>query len=76
MVFSVRGEKCAAIKAYPYDWQLFAFKEDAFNPNMPDSVIRLGMCKDDPTSALVTDLLNAHPEFQQTKTMRQMKNYF
>lgn len=76
MVFSVRGEKCAAIKAYPYPWQLFAFKEDTVNPNMPDSVIRLGSCKDDPTSALMTELLNARPEFQETKTMRQMKNYF
>ena len=76
MVFSVRGEKCAAIKAYPYDWQLFAFREDDNYPNLAESVIRLGSCKDEPTSALVTDLLNARPEFQETKTMRQMKNFF
>ncbi len=76
MVFSVRGEKCAAVKAYPYDWQLFAFREDDYNRNMAESIIRLGSCKDEPTSALVTDLLNARPEFQETKTMRQMKNLF
>ena len=27
MRFSVRGEDCVAIKAYPYDWQIFAYKE-------------------------------------------------
>jgi len=36
MVFSVRGEKCAAIKAYPYDWQLFAFREDNGYPKRCD----------------------------------------
>lgn len=76
MVFMVRGEKCAAIKAYPYDWQLFAFREDEYNANMAESVIRLGSCKEEPKSALVTELLNARPEFQETKTMRQMKNLF
>jgi hypothetical protein len=76
MVFMVRGEKCAAIKAYPYDWQLFAFREDENNPNMAESVIRLGTIKDEPTSAVVTELINARPEFQETKTMRQMKKLF
>jgi hypothetical protein len=75
MVFQVRGEKCAAIKAYPYDWQLFAFREDDTYP-MAESVIRLGSCKEEPTSALISELLNARPEFQETKTMRQMKNFF
>lgn len=28
MSFQVRGEKCVALKAYPYDWQLFAYIED------------------------------------------------
>lgn len=76
MVFSVRGEKCAAVKAYPYDWQLFAFREDDYYPNMAESVIRLGSTKVEPTSAIITELLNARPEFQETKTMRQMKNFF
>lgn len=72
MMFQVRGEKCAAIKAYPYDWQLFAFREDDYYQN-EEYVIRLGSCKDDPTSAVVTKLLNERPEFKETKTMRQMK---
>jgi hypothetical protein len=75
MVFMVRGEKCAAIKAYPYNWQLFAFLEDEYNPNI-ESEIRLGTCKEAPTSAVITELLNARPEFQETKTMRQMKKLF
>ena len=74
MVFSVRGEKCAAIKAYPYDWQLFAFREDD-NNNAMETIIRLGSCTGEPTSALITELLNARSEFKETKTMRQMKKF-
>ena len=74
--YMVRGEKCAAIKAYPYDWQLFAYiEEDDFygRPSGMERVIRLGSCKERPTSAFVTELLNERPEFKETKTMRQMK---
>lgn len=73
MVFQVRGETCAAIKAYPYDWQIFAFLENAEYPSLGDSAIRLGSSKTEPTSSQVTEWLNARPEFQQTKTMRQLK---
>jgi hypothetical protein len=73
--FSARGENCAAIKAYPYDWQLFAYREDDNYPGM-DSVIRLGSTNEEPTSELVTRLINERPEFKETKTMRQMKNLF
>jgi Skp family chaperone for outer membrane proteins len=76
LVFQVRGEKCVAIKAYPYDWQIFAFREDDNYANAPEYTIRLGSCKDPPTSALVTELLNERPEFKETKTMRQMKKIF
>jgi len=72
MLFSVRGEKCVALKAYPYNWQLFAFREDDYYPS-EEIVIRLGSCKEDPTSALITGLLNERPEFKLTKTMRQIK---
>jgi hypothetical protein len=72
MVFSVRGEKCVALKAYPYDWQLFAFREDDYYQN-EEYVIKLGSCKEDPTSSLITGLLNEQPEFKETKTMRQFK---
>lgn len=72
MVFQVRGENCVAVKAYPYDWQLFAFREDDYYTN-EESIIRLGSCKEEPTSALVTGLINAREEFRDTRTMRQMK---
>jgi Domain of unknown function (DUF1995) len=72
MVFQVRGENCIAVKAYPYDWQLFAFREDDYYSN-EETIIRLGSCKKEPTSALVTELINARPEFKDTRTMRQMK---
>jgi hypothetical protein len=75
--FSARGEKCAAVKAYPYDWQLFAYREDdTYGGRMMENVIRLGSCKAEPTSALMAELLNERPEFKETKTMRQMKNFF
>lgn len=38
MVFQVRGENCVAIKAYPYDWQLFAFEKTTTIP-MKNSLI-------------------------------------
>jgi len=74
-VFSVRGEKCVALKAYPHDWQLFAFREDDYYPNNEEyaACIRLGSCQEAPTSAIITQLLNERPEFKETKTMRQMK---
>lgn len=74
-VFSVRGEKCVAVKAYPYDWELFAFREDDYYPNNEEYVvtIRLGSCKEDPTSQIISKLINERPEFKETKTMRQMK---
>jgi TolA-binding protein len=75
LVFQVRGEKCVAIKAYPYDWQIFAFREDDNYANA-EYTIRLGSCKESPTSSLVTELLNERPEFKETKTMRQMKKIF
>lgn len=68
--FSVRGELCAAVKAYPYDWQLFAYLEDGSGWERP---IRLGSSEDEPTSAVLTDLLNEREEFKQTKIMRQFQ---
>ena len=68
--FSVRGENCAAIKCYPYDWQLFAYADDESGWERP---IRLGSSETEPTSAILTELLNARPEFKQTKVMRQLQ---
>jgi hypothetical protein len=73
---TVRGEKVAALKAYPYDWQLFAYMEDETYGYPFETAIRLGSCKDKPTTALFTQLLNSRPEFKWTKTMRQIKKSF
>ena len=73
-VFYVRGEKCVALNVYPYDWQIFAFREDDYYQN-EEYTIRLGSIprNEDPTSSVITKLINARPEFKETKTMRQMK---
>ena len=70
--FSCRGEECVALKAYPYDWQLYAYREDDDMVQM-ETAIRLGSCKDEPSSAYVTELLNERPEFKDTRTMRQLR---
>lgn len=67
MRFRCRGEECIAIKAYPYDWQIYAYLEDSYSP------IRLGESETEPKSDVVTELLNARPEFKLSKTMRQMQ---
>lgn len=66
--FSCRGEECVAIKAYPYDWQIFAYLEDG----PYTSTVRLGSSTSEPKSSYVTELLNDRPEFKLSKTMRQM----
>ena len=68
--FSVRGENCAAIKCYPYDWQIFAYREDDYGWERP---IRLGTSKTEPKSDQITALLNGRPEFKMTRTMRQLR---
>lgn len=74
--FSCRGEECVALKAYPYDWQLFAYREDenvVIGGQMMETAIRLGSSKEEPTSDMITELLNQRPEFKENKTMRQMR---
>lgn len=70
--FSARGEDCVAVKAYPYDWQMYAYREDPswFNKQIP---IWLGSSDEEPKSAQITELLNARPEFKMSKNMRQMQ---
>jgi len=74
--FSARGEDCVAIKAYPYDWELYAYIEDETYGAPVQTAIRLGSSPDQPTSAIYTQLLNKRPEFKLTKTMRQMNKMF
>eukprot|EP00581_Thalassiosira_minuscula_P009331 CAMPEP_0183706206 /NCGR_PEP_ID=MMETSP0737-20130205/3099_1 /TAXON_ID=385413 /ORGANISM="Thalassiosira miniscula, Strain CCMP1093" /LENGTH=390 /DNA_ID=CAMNT_0025933557 /DNA_START=48 /DNA_END=1220 /DNA_ORIENTATION=+ len=70
--FSVRGEDCVALKAYPYDWQMYAYREDPswFNQERP---VWLGSSKDEPKSSQISELLNSRPEFKMSKNMRQMQ---
>jgi hypothetical protein len=70
--FSARGEDCIALKAYPYDWQMYAYREDPswFNRQIP---IWLGSSKEEPTSSQFSELLNSRPEFKMSKNMRQMQ---
>ena len=70
--FSARGEDCVALKAYPYDWQLFAYIEDESYGVPMLTAVRLGSSKEPPTSAMFTQLLNERPEFKMNKTMRQL----
>mgnify|MGYP003871163711 CR=1 FL=1 len=72
--FSCRGEECVALKCYPYDWQIYAYREDDYAGM--DSVIRLGSTKEEPGSAYVTELLNERPEFKDTRNMRQLRKNF
>jgi hypothetical protein len=67
--FSVRGEDCVALKAYPYDWQLYVYLENEMGWVTP---IRLGSSKTEPKTDYVTDLINARPEFKLSKNMRQL----
>lgn len=70
--FSVRGEDCVAIKSYPYDWQMYAYREDPswYNQEFP---ILLGSSEEEPKSAQISELLNSRPEFKMSKNMRQMQ---
>lgn len=74
--FSARGEDCVALKAYPYDWELYAYIEDESYGIPVQTAIRLGSSSEKPTSALFTELLNERAEFKLTKTMRQMNKMF
>lgn len=74
--FSCRGEECVAVKSYPFDWQIFAYREDENNyvgGVAMETAIRLGSCKEEPNSEFVTSLLNERPEFKETRTMRQFR---
>lgn len=69
---SVRGEDCIALKAYPYDWQLYAYAENNFWP-YDEIIVYLGTTKKEPTTAEFTELLNGRDEFKLSKNMRQMQ---
>uniref|UniRef100_A0A7S3Q2X3 DUF1995 domain-containing protein n=1 Tax=Chaetoceros debilis TaxID=122233 RepID=A0A7S3Q2X3_9STRA len=70
--FSARGEDCVALKAYPNDWEMFAFLEDySFGRPIP-TAMRLGSSKEEPKLSDFSELLNEREEFKLNKTMRQL----
>eukprot|EP00557_Chaetoceros_sp_GSL56_P009732 CAMPEP_0176478870 /NCGR_PEP_ID=MMETSP0200_2-20121128/1420_1 /TAXON_ID=947934 /ORGANISM="Chaetoceros sp., Strain GSL56" /LENGTH=396 /DNA_ID=CAMNT_0017874843 /DNA_START=39 /DNA_END=1229 /DNA_ORIENTATION=- len=73
--FSARGEDCVAIKAYPHDWELFAYLEEYSYGGPIQTAIRLGTSREEPTSKLFTELLNSREEFKMNKTMRQLNKF-
>jgi len=69
---SVRGEDCIALKAYPYDWQLFAFIENEAWP-YEENIIRLGETKEEPTSVQFAEFMEGRDEFKMNKNMRNLQ---
>lgn len=69
---SVRGEDCVALKAYPYDWQLYAYAESDYWPFEQYSV-HLGSTVHEPKSSDFSELLSQREEFKLSKNMRQVQ---
>ena len=69
---SVQGEDCVALKAYPYDWQLYAYAESEYWP-YEEYVVHLGSTPDEPTSVDFSRLLAEREEFKLSKNMRLMQ---
>lgn len=69
---SVRGEDCIALKAYPYDWQLYAYAETDYWP-YEETIIYLGSTKEEPTLKDFGDFMSKREEFKLSKNMRQMQ---
>jgi len=72
---SVRGEDCVAVKAYPYDWQLYAYAETDYWP-YGEYTLHLGSTTEEPTAADFGKLLEQRDEFKMSKNMRQMQRAF
>jgi hypothetical protein len=69
---SVRGEECIALKAFPYDWQLYAYAESDYWPH-EEYIVYLGSTPEEPMAVAFTELLNQRDEFKMSKNMRQMQ---
>lgn len=69
---SVRGEDCVALKAYPYDWQLYVYADSTDWPYR-EEIIHLGATAIEPTSSDFATLLADRPEFKLSKNMRQLQ---
>lgn len=71
--FSVRGEEVAALKVYPYAWQLFAYLEDGYGG---ERAVRLGASEEEPGSRLFQELLDGREEFRLSRNMRELGRRF
>lgn len=73
---TVQGEDCIALKAYPYDWQLYAYADDngswGYYDN-PDRIIHLGSTPEEPKSVDFAKFLAEHEQFKLSKNMRQLQ---
>jgi Domain of unknown function (DUF1995) len=69
---SVNGEDCIGVKAYPYDWQLYARAESEDWP-FEEYTVHLGSTPEEPTSADFVNLLLRRDEFKLSKNMRRMQ---
>jgi len=69
---SVRGEDCVALKAYPYDWQVYAYCERDEWP-YDEYTIRIGSSKEEPSIPEIASMLEQRDEFRMSKNMRQMQ---
>eukprot|EP00548_Thalassiothrix_antarctica_P008669 CAMPEP_0194154106 /NCGR_PEP_ID=MMETSP0152-20130528/59216_1 /TAXON_ID=1049557 /ORGANISM="Thalassiothrix antarctica, Strain L6-D1" /LENGTH=308 /DNA_ID=CAMNT_0038859915 /DNA_START=185 /DNA_END=1111 /DNA_ORIENTATION=- len=68
--YDVRGRTCAALKAYPYDWQIYAYLPDEYLGY--ERPIWLGSSEYEPNGTMVTDLLVERPEYIQSWKKRFM----
>lgn len=66
--FSARGELCAALKVYPFDWQMFAYLEDDYYGG--EYPIYLGQSEEEPSYSQYVTQLNEREEFKLSKNMR------
>jgi hypothetical protein len=69
---TVQGEDCVALKAYPYDWQLYAYAESDYWP-YEEYTVHLGSTVEEPTSNDFVPLLSEREEFKMSKNMRMMQ---
>lgn len=69
---SVRGEDCIALKAYPYDWQLYAYAETDYWP-YDEFITHLGSTTEEPKGSDFNELMEQRDEFKMSKNMRQMQ---
>lgn len=69
---TVNGEDCIALKAYPYDWQLYVYCETDYWP-YNNYLIHLGSTETEPKSSDFSRAMSEREEFALSKNMRQIQ---